>query len=374
MSAIRLCKECGVPFSAKDLQWTTGGTIEQKVPPRERQVFCECEFIDPLFEGISDLLGLPIDHIVIESRRREVKAYVEARYPAVLRRSMKYISERMMGDSRLKKYARSLLGRASKAMFLRVAEIGRACGFGDIRPREDWDFDDRYAHHVHTVIDPYSLLLYLGETLGSAEAWDMEELRIEHERVGKKTYTITLSPGEHPIALADRLQRKDYGFKPGDISFEACPTCGLPRDLSAFHWNIDLGTIKHKSSGRRMAMFGSGSIEAVLDDLEAELGEEIPNATINSQRAFVKTNYDIASWKVSNAGDLKRELALRGLGNLTHFEAGKSGVELAIENSCLHLLMVGTARGFFELIYHLDNSSCEWELSADRTLHISLSA
>jgi hypothetical protein len=43
-----------------------------------------------------------------------------------------------------------------------------------------------------------------------------------------------------------------------------------------------------------------------------------------------------------------------------------------LENSCLHLLMVGTTQAMVEMVYGVDDSACEWELSEDGDLRITI--
>jgi len=348
--------------------------IEQMLPPHQRQVLCECDFIDPLFAGISRLLGLPIDHIVIESRRREVEQYVAARYPASFRKAFKKLNDLADGDRMWQRAVRNVLSKTGKLFFVRVSDIGRACGFGDILPSELWEENDRYAYRVNTIRKPYSLLLYLGETLGSAEPWDLEDMCVDYEKTGDDTYRVMLSPGRHPIELADRLQVRKRAYRPGDMVFELCPGCGLPRIISHFRWDLKDGVITDPGTGRRMAIYSPASLEAILEDLEAELGETLTEAVITAQRDYVKSTYDVRDWKVRGAEGLKRELALRGLGNLTTFREEGGGVEIHIENACIHPVMVGTAQGFFELAGELKESSCAWVAAEDGDLKISLNA
>ena len=66
MKTIELCDTCGVPRSiSKGLSWNDNGVINLTLTPLERMVFYEAETIDHLFKGIEDLIGLPVEHIVI---------------------------------------------------------------------------------------------------------------------------------------------------------------------------------------------------------------------------------------------------------------------------------------------------------------------
>ena len=51
----------------------------------------------------------------------------------------------------------------------------------------------------------------------------------------------------------------------------------------------DKGLILNRSNGRRMIVIGCITREAIFAELEKEIGEDISNVIIESQRDFVKT-------------------------------------------------------------------------------------
>jgi hypothetical protein len=171
--------------------------------------------------------------------------------------------------------------------------------------------------------------------------------------------------------LKERLKRRRYGFKPGDIGLEHCGECGLSLDVSRFAWDLEKGTIDDPHTGRWMAIFGPGAAEAVFDDLEAELGEAIPDAIIEAQRRYTKSAWSEDEWR-REALDFRRMIAVRGLGNLTHFEGDRDHLSVTIQNSCMHLGMVGTIRALVEMAYSLDTSILEWDLADDGDLTVTV--
>gem|GEM_PF-4450565 len=42
------------------------------------------------------------------------------------------------------------------------------------------------------------------------------------------TYLITSRVGRHPIELKERLERAPYEYKPGDVDYKRCASCGIP--------------------------------------------------------------------------------------------------------------------------------------------------
>src|SRR5450756_1493854 len=109
--------------------------------------------------------------------------------------------------------------------------------------------------------------------LPTVEAFEQRDMRVKYEKVWDDIYLVSTVPGEHPIELADRLKRKVYKTKPGDISYERCSECGVPQGVAHCRWNLEEGTIIDPETERRMAFFDSAAIDTVFDDLETELGE-----------------------------------------------------------------------------------------------------
>ena len=349
---MKVCRECGVPFAvSKEHVWNENGVITQAKDPDHRMVFYESDNLDTLFRSIEDIIGLPIEHIVIESKRREVKEYVENLLSPLARKVARHVG----------------LG----AMIRKLSRIGKAFGYGNVRlsdKRVRFD-DDDYVSMV--ISNPHSILFYCGENLGAWEAIDGRQSRVKYEEMMENTYEVTNYIGEHAIELSERLASRAYAFKPGEIEFDRCSKCGVPMDVARCRWNLELGTIIDPDSGRRMAVFGPAGFEAVTDDLELELGEAIPEAVIEAQRRYTK-DVMITEALPREGGDFQNMFFMRGLGNLVHLEFGEEGATAVIENSCMHLIMVGLVQGIFEAIFDYDKSAYEWDLKDDGDLTVEI--
>jgi len=374
MNGIESCARCGVPLMASGgHRWEGNGVITLAMSPRNRMVFYESENIDNLFGGIKELLGIPIEHMVIESRRRETRRYMERIYSGSLREASEKTREGMRdGNLPLDSAEELRIAEAARELNVNVNNIGRAYGYGDISLGEGWETGEHYPWRTQIIRHPYSLPLYAADMLGSVEAVEGRDLRVEYEEIGEGTYRVTSFPGSHPIELTERLQRQKYDFKPGDIQYERCPLCGIPEEVYRCRWDLDAGTITDLESGRRMAIFGPGSLDAILGDLEAELGEAIPEAVISAQKHYIKEHMKEESWK-KDALSFRRLIASRGLGNLNRFEGDRKSLEVTLENACLHLLMVGTTQAMVEIVYGTEDLACEWELADDGDLRIRIS-
>jgi hypothetical protein len=371
MAGIEVCEECGVPLMiSSGFTWEGNGVIRVAMSPTGRVVFYESGNIDNLFKGIKDLVGVPIEHVVIESRRRETRKYIEKLYMTSLKEDVDLARNGMKEKDLPRDSAvRQKLLEVAREINVNINNIGRINGSGDITLGRGWDEDEEFPWRTQIIRDPYSLMLYAGDMLGSVEAIENIDHCVEYREIEDGVYEISAFPGEHPIELKGRLRRRKYDYKPGDLEYERCPVCGLPHEVMRCDWDLSKGTITDPETGRRMAMFGPTGLEAVLDDLEAELGEAVPEMVVKAQKDYVKGYVGEENWK-QDALSFRRLIASRGLGNLTGFEGDRTSLNLTIENSCLHLLMVGTAQAMVEMVYGVDDSTCEWDIAEDGDLSI----
>jgi hypothetical protein len=332
--------------------WHDNGTITQTKDPDHRMSFFEPEILNGIFAELEGILGVPIEKIVIESKGNEARQYVEKMLPSLARKVARHIGMGMVADN--------------------LSRNGRALGFGDVTlgdRRRKGDGDDYVTMRVKS---PHSLLVLQAEMLGAWEAIDGRDNTVRYEQVGDDEYLLTVSVGPHPIELREHLRFRTYSSKAGDITYERCSTCGVPLKVAQYRWNLAEGTITHPETGTRIAVTGVKGVDAILDALEAELGDAIPPAVIEAQRRHMR---DSVGRYISQGEDTdyRIALALRGMGNLTRFEVSPTGLSATIENACMHLMMVGMTQALFELAMHQDSSSCEYRLTSDGDLNIDIS-
>ena len=351
MPRVRRCGECGIPrHVSRQVIWRDNGTAYQRRNPDHRSVFIESENIDGVFRGIEYIIGTTIEHIVVESRRRSAYDYLEH-----------MVSERV----------RKLVNRIGvRPIFRQVSKIGRALGYGDVGLMEVRRKHREDDYLIVRIRDPYSIPLFCGDVEAALEIFDGREVGITYEEVSPDVYDVTARFATHPPELEERLAWRKYTYKDGDVGFERCPRCGVPKALSQFEYNLDKGIIITMPGGRRMVGIGPAALEAVFEELESELGETIPEVVIDAQRRFVAAGFYSRKELISGV-DYRKQLALRGLGNLREMEIDDEHLLVRLENACLHLMLVGLLQGFFELVNHR-KSGVEWELTADDVLTVEV--
>ncbi|MBN2169598.1 MAG: hypothetical protein JW738_10165 [Actinobacteria bacterium] len=370
---IQTCGECGVPtLVASGLKWENNGVISLTGSPRNRMVFFESETIDRIFQGIELLIGIPIEHIILESRSRETKRFIEKAFPPDVRQIID--NKELSLESRISKMPleeRAELHNTMRYITQTIIDIGRMYGYGDQKPGELWALDADCPWRVQVVRNPYSLLFISADNIGAVEAFERTDMWVDYEDVGEGTYRVEVFPCDHPVGLRERLKRTRYQFKPGNISYDLCPSCGMPLLVSSRKWDLAEGTITDQETGRNMSIFGPFSMDSICDDLERELGDLVPATVIESTRRYAREAWSFDQWNRDGA-TFQQMLAVRGLGNLVYFDGDREHLDVVIENSCLHLVMVGTIQALVEMAYRVDSSTCEWELAKDGNLTISI--
>ncbi|MBC7247221.1 MAG: hypothetical protein H5T73_05530 [Actinobacteria bacterium] len=355
MKGVERCPEGGVPRQFADNHvWAGGGFIVQSSDTSHRMALIESDNLDVLFKGIEDILGLPIERIVIETKRRATRQYIDRLVPDE-------IKEKAIN----KELDMQILIDANNA-------VARIMGYGDVSPvgyRYERDDDDYLRQRVR---EPYSVPLWCGDMTGAVEAITRRDNDVKYEFLAEDTIEILCIPCEHPPQFQGRLRLREYHLHEGDVELERCAGCGGPAALSAFRWYPERGVIRDEVTGRRVAMLGPSYLEAVFDELERELGEEIPLVVVEAQRRFVKSGFFGAS-EIESEEQFRKLLALRGLGNLRSLQVGRNKLRMVMENTAMYLMLVGLMQGYFETVVG-GESRAEWEFSEEGELTLEIHA
>jgi hypothetical protein len=373
MEDTELCRACGVPVQlGRGLEWRDNGVIGIPFTGRGRMVFYESDTIDRLFRGIEDLIGLPIEHIVIESRRRETRRYMEKVFRGEIDQTRRLEQEeRAARSEEERRVKRRSTVKLRLDMNLQAKDLGRIYGYGNIELEASPG--DEHPWRSQLVRNPYSVLFYAGDLQGSVEAFEQADMSVSYEELEPGLYRFRARPGEHPLGLAERLRKHRYDFKPGHIDLRRCPECDVPLEVGGFRWRLDQGIILDPLTGRRMAVFDPTSVDAILDDLVQELGEPILDLAVEAQRRYIRGLYAEEGWR-KEVAFFRNWAALRGLGDITAFETSSRRIRIFVQNACMPLSLVGTAQAFCELALGLERSACSWELSEDGDLQMAFEA
>ncbi len=373
MSEIARCGECGVPSLIGDeLRWEDGGVISLAQSPHNRMVFFESNIIDNVFLGVGELTGVPVEQLAVESRRRETRRFIERSFPFEVRNTL--LLGRPGADHRgspLDVMLGESIRRIRRDLSERVINVARIFGYGQVFM--DWEGEDPYPWRSLVIRHPYSLPLWKADFLGTVEAFEGLDMWVKSEEIEEDVFRVEVFPGKHPVALSGRLmRRRRFEFKPGDVEYARCGTCGVPLEIASYQWDLERGVITAGDTGRRVAVFGPLSVEAVLDDLVAEHGPDVERAVIEAQRRFLKSKVDVelARRVAASPGNY---LARRGMGYLAEMSGDRDSVSLRIANSCLHLFTVGLAQALLEVLFATERTESHWEVNEEGDLFLTIS-
>ena len=368
MGSIALCGRCKVPaLVGAELGWENSGAIVSKTSPPNRWVFFESESIDTLFRGVEEIIGVPIENIIIESRRRESRQYIDRLFPQEAKEVF-----RSLNDPQMKAEDRKARRTAAQGVLNNIYDIARIFGYAGITMSPAaWETDEPFPWRFGVVHHPYSVPFQVAESLGTCEAFEGIDMWVKYEKTGEDIYEYEFYPSEHPVGLAERFKVKRYEFKPGEIAYDHCPECGVPAEISRYVWDLEKGSITDPDTGRRMAIFGPHSLDAIFVDLEEELGEDITLTIIEAQRRYIKSSWSTEKW-LRGVDDFKRLTALRGMGNITSFDADRERVVVHVENTALLAFQVGIVQALVEMAYGVDSSTCDWESFDDGDMSITI--
>jgi hypothetical protein len=349
---LKSCPECGVPeIATGEHIWLNNGDIIHKRAHSSRMVFLETENLDPLYRGIEQIIGVPIEHMVITANRRAQCVYLRSFVP----------------DKVLEKIRKKEMEYESVDAALR--DLGRIDGLGSYNLVErryeqgEKDFD------TVSITEPHSVPMAVAAHVGAIEVLTGVDQGYRYEMVSPNVYHITAYPAPHPEELSDRMWFKPYEHQDGDLELERCATCGGPKALSGYQWYQDRGIIMNKTTRRRTAIMGDALLHPVFSELEKELGNAIPRAVVEAQRRFTKSGYYTVG-DITEEADFRTQLALRGLGNLKKLSMIRKGMHMRVVNVALPLILMGIVQGFYEMSFDLDLTDVDWQLSEEGDLEM----
>lgn len=354
MVEIARCPECDIAQQIADEHlWLNSGVIVLKSDQQLRMAFVETENLDPVYKGVEELIGVPIERFIIDVERKGTRDY----FTPIIPREIKDM---------VQKHEISLDPIIDAVIITNITN-----GLGRYEPvgyRYEIDDEDYIAVLSY---DTHCLPLALGDIAGGCEAVvEREYTDLSYKQMGPTVYEMTAGVGKVSQGLRGRLERKQYQHRDGDIEFDRCPSCGAPAALSEFKWDSETGIIRSALNGRRMGVIHPTVIDPIFEELRAELGDTIPASVVEAQRRFTRTGFHRVE-ELADKEDLRGQFALRGMGDLKELEISRQGLSMRLDYPCMHLMTVGMIQGLFEMAFDVE-SNVEWELSADDILRVEV--
>ncbi|MBN2027735.1 MAG: hypothetical protein JW854_13340 [Actinobacteria bacterium] len=257
------CSKCGVPkrVGAKH-EWKDNGVIVARGSDM-RGVWMESDLLGAVLGGIEEQLGISIDNIVIDAKRRGAKIYVDSMLAGPRGAPLHFRP--------LRKIAYLYMIRQAEAIGLAKSRIA------SYKAGDSLLLEAELVYH-----DP----IFTGDVCGAFESIERIRARAGYEREGNIT-RIEINAWED-APEEERLQ-VDYG-KPGPAraGFERCQACGTPLQVRNWYWDLENGKVTDGASGEWIIFIDIGGINAVFRELERELGEDIPHMLAEQTRSFYR--------------------------------------------------------------------------------------
>lgn len=353
MLELKMCPECGVPeLINSEYLWLNNGDIIDSRAQSSRMVVIETQNLDLLFRNIAQIIGSEIEHLVITAGRRACRIFLLPFVP---------------GETREKIRNKEIDYELIDAMFRDVARVN---GIGDYRPVDKRYEQDEKDYCTVSIGEPHCLPMAVSAHVGAIECLTEVDHGYKYEEVSPNVYRITTLPSPHSEELSKRMWTEPYHHRDGDVELERCATCGGPKALSGYQWYPDRGVIINKPTDRRMGILGNAELDPIFHELEEELGDTIPRAVVEAQRRFTRSGFYTLD-DVTDEGDFRNQLALRGLGNLKKLEMKKTGMSMHVENVAMPYIVIGLSQGFFEIGFDLE-TAVDWELSEEGDLQVEV--
>lgn len=358
---MRNCSQCGFPkMLVRISDWRGDGTIlfTDRTGTRSQVTCLECEDLESLFAELSDKLGMPVDRLVINAQKSVGKAI----YSLLPVRHYKHIpSNRFFRPQWLSK------------LVIRIARKDvAALGFGIIY------LDGYHAGESMTLrfSNPCLVPRIVGSALGLYESLEkMPAGRAEYALEGDDL-VIHMSHAEEADVAEERLQPESVEPGTGPLSYEMCASCGATlKAAEELEWDLERGIIRNRRNGGREAIIAVQSINAIQREFERELGDDFSNILYDAQKRITKKRVT-AVQPVNTADFWERylaDLALRGLGYPTAFDASGGSVTVEISNAYNQTLYAAKIAAAFEA-FEGTSSSISWEKRAKGHAAYSVSA
>lgn len=347
---MRTCRQCGFPRKFDRLfDWRGDGTIisTDRLRSRTQIAFLEAGEFEEIVDNLSQTIGLNVDPFL-------VKAY-------------KNIGKTIFSNTTLRQIRHFPNNRRFRPQWLTRAFVRSVAfdvaGLGDGRISLDCFIAGECA--VVRYKNPCLNALLAGSSAAIYEATeDIDNAAVEHELEDGDLVVRLGHGGEAPGEpdVEGRFYLEATRPVKGPVRYERCPACWAPVLASLmFDWDIKQGIIRNRLTGEREVIIAVQAINALLRELETELGEGIPRIIYRHQKSITRDS--LKEKKIEDPerfwNDYLTDLALRGLGFPLTFEKDEDSVFVEIVNAYNQTLYAARIAAALEVVTG-SSSEIEW--------------
>jgi len=329
------CRDCGAPTYTRIFRrWNSDGTVTGRLSSGVRICHIEAGEVCSLVRGISEKIGYPIDRIVVEGERKAARNITNETLAS--------------GHGILSVLARSPGG--TPVTLKMSLDVSRSVGYGSpevLRYIRGKEFDVR-------VDNPFCVPVVVGDIWGNFESIHRITAGVESEE-SDDSVTIHLRKlsdeviEEHP----GRLALKKMATMTGEVAFDRCERCGIPRDVTrSIEWDVERGQVTSRKTGRREVTIMVEAVNAIINELTEELGDEIPVMVEQVEQDYIAGVMSGSSMPATTRdyGILLDELRIMGMGNPVTVEKTDNTLSVVINNPFCEPLLAGRVGGYYRAL------------------------
>lgn len=334
---MRNCRQCGFPLKfARYFDWRSDGTIisTDRTKTRSRIVFLGDGNLEKLFKDLSGTIGTPVDRFIIQAQKQIGKAI---------------LSNLPLRHVRRLPANRYLRSQGLARLLVRLV-AGDFAGLGDGRVSL---LEYRAGESmVLQIRNPCLIPMLVGSATGIYESIEDMPVADYDYRLEGDSLIITMKHGTDSPASLERLYLEEPVLSSGPLVYQRCPACDVPLDVArTLEWDIDRGVIHNRGLGRREVIVSVQSVNAMLRELEYELGEEISRLLYDHQKEITVSDLGNNHAPEGSFWDSYLEsLALKGLGYPSSIHTEEDRVDLAIDNPYNRILYAAKVAAGLELV------------------------
>lgn len=327
---MRYCQRCGVPrILTSEHSWSPNGTIYVSGKIRHRMVFIDSDALNHILDSISARIGIPLDPIVQEAKRKSGKDFMDA----VLSGAKGMVARNLIST------------RVYEQLSKQVSLLG--LGNAEVKSYR------RHSYLEGIITDAYNAPAITGDICGAFESVEGCTAEAHYEATDGTVHCyIVKSKVERP-EFAGRFAYVEPPSVDGRNIYELCPVCKAPLALGAqYSFDMDKGVIVDTKTGHRVVLIGVMALVNLFGELTNELGEEIPSMIMEIEKDRIK---EIIASKgsardVGRSGYLRymKTLNLKGMGSGRSVSIEGDSVEIRVDNPYYEPLIAGFLAGFYE--------------------------
>jgi hypothetical protein len=214
-------------------------------------VFVERDVFAGMLERLEEKLGLSLDDIIIDAKRRDAKIYVDDILSGLLGRITRFPLFRRFGYM---------------VMIQQAATIGLAKA-----ELLEYRIGKKFVGRAPTVYHPAS---FVGDVAGAFESIEGKRGIPYFGYIGTSWY-MEIYPAEGS-SEEERLEFERTPEVPARAGYRTCEVCGVPMHISNFRWEIKEAKIFDRVTGEWVIYIDVDGVNVLLRELQEEIGQEIP--------------------------------------------------------------------------------------------------